>query len=258
MEPAAFAFGLALVMGGLRTLLRWRHTVRLSRDFTSAERSTIAIALIALGALLSLVATSGLAATPNGVDVAAHNLLGGTLDHGGMRIVLWLSYLGEWRLHVGVMLVLVPLLRRSHGWPLALHCSAILCTGLTVIAIKHGLGRARPSDMLLELQDRAFPSGHAAMGLAFWFAVGALLGRDAGLGCRALGVTIAVGVPSIIGWTRLFLRVHWLSDVIGGFAIALFWGGLATLADCFAEHDPLLTRCKKQLERTSSPTGNDE
>lgn len=79
------------------------------------------------------------------------------------------------------------------------------------------------------VQSYSFPSGHAtaaaATAAALAFAVYAVYGRRAALAASLAGALAAV----TIGFSRLFLGVHWPTDVVGGFALALAWVSLVFL-----------------------------
>lgn len=71
--------------------------------------------------------------------------------------------------------------------------------------------RPRPESRFYEPNGHSFPSGHSAYATA-WLAAAWLTGR------RALIVSAAVLVLAV-GASRLYLHVHYLTDVLGGFAL---------------------------------------
>ncbi|MEV5277890.1 phosphatase PAP2 family protein [Streptomyces sp. NPDC051994] len=90
--------------------------------------------------------------------------------------------------------------------------------------VKAAVGRDRPRwpDPVDSAGYSAFPSGHAlsvtvAFGLLVWLLALYGAGPRARRGVLAAGVLCALGV----GFTRLFLGVHWLSDVVGGWLIGV-------------------------------------
>jgi undecaprenyl-diphosphatase len=68
----------------------------------------------------------------------------------------------------------------------------------------------------------AFPSGHATGGIAVWLLCGVAIGsllRDRSLGALVALPFVLLGFA--IGLSRLVLGVHWPSDVVGGWMVAL-------------------------------------
>ncbi|OIJ96018.1 phosphatase PAP2 family protein [Streptomyces colonosanans] len=117
----------------------------------------------------------------------------------------------------------VWLVWRHRAWWLALWVAATCVLGTLVQqALKAAIGRERPvwPDPVDSAHYAAFPSGHAltatvVSGLLLWL----LRGYGAG---RALWSTaLAVAVVSVVGvgLTRVWLGVHWPSDVMGGWLL---------------------------------------
>lgn len=71
--------------------------------------------------------------------------------------------------------------------------------------------RPRPATRFYDPSGQSFPSGHSAQAIA-WVAAAAATGR------RAL-ILAAAAVAVTIGASRLYLHVHYMTDVLGGFAL---------------------------------------
>jgi undecaprenyl-diphosphatase len=103
--------------------------------------------------------------------------------------------------------------------------AAVLALGMaiTVVAVhvaKAEVDRARPSHPLVHTNGQSFPSGHAAYAIAL-VAVAVALSRAAPAQAQRFGiVTIAVVLAVIVGLTRIYLRAHYLSDVLAGAGLA--------------------------------------
>lgn len=104
-------------------------------------------------------------------------------------------------------------------------------TWILVQLAKAGYARPRPPRPHATAAGMAYPSGHAANAVA-WIACAALTARAAARGTTGAAVVAsAVGVALLVGATRIYLRVHYLSDVVGGYALAAaVYGGLGCVA----------------------------
>jgi undecaprenyl-diphosphatase len=92
--------------------------------------------------------------------------------------------------------------------------------------LKAVLARARPDlvQHLVVVVTPSFPSGHALMSAAVYLMLAALLGRELkrpALRRHLLG--LAVLLTLLIGTSRVYLGVHWPSDVLGGWLIGSLW-----------------------------------
>lgn len=101
---------------------------------------------------------------------------------------------------------------------------------LVVFLLKLSIDRVRPSAPGLLERSFSFPSGHAFTA-TFLFGGIVLLGWHRWThGARWLLVLIASGWALAVGWSRLVLRVHYPTDVLGGFALGIAWLALFRIA----------------------------
>jgi membrane-associated phospholipid phosphatase len=96
--------------------------------------------------------------------------------------------------------------------------------GLLQQGVKLAVGRPRPQwpDPVDSAHYNAFPSGHAMTAAIVCEALLWLYLRSSGAGPlgRTVAWTLAVVAVVGVGFTRVFLGVHWASDVVGGFLLA--------------------------------------
>jgi undecaprenyl-diphosphatase len=94
---------------------------------------------------------------------------------------------------------------------------------LTVWAVhwaKDAVDRPRPDHPLVSSADQSYPSGHSAYAIIYVVAavvIGRMYPTWKG---RAAIVGAAIGLVVLIGATRIYLRAHYFSDVIGGYGLA--------------------------------------
>lgn len=94
---------------------------------------------------------------------------------------------------------------------------------------KAAIDRPRPAGALTDTIGSAYPSGHSAYSTAY-VAMAVVAARVlGGFGSRTTLVLAGVVIAAVVGSTRIFLQVHYLSDVIGGYGL-----GLAIFAGCAA------------------------
>lgn len=92
-------------------------------------------------------------------------------------------------------------------------------------ALKRVLGRPRPSAFVAAAEQTfSFPSGHAALSLAFFGILVYFLIRHASrFSLKFLAAAGGVAVIGAIGVSRIYLGAHWPSDVIGSYVLIGVW-----------------------------------
>lgn len=129
--------------------------------------------------------------------------------------------------------------------------------GVTVIVaqalaelVKHIVGRPRPELILQHdlVYSSSFPSGHAMMSPVIYLTLAALLAAgESRQALKALLVVLAVALVLAIGVSRVYLGVHWPTDVLAGWALGSTLAFIATIAiTILATNDGLAAEVKAQ------------
>jgi membrane protein DedA with SNARE-associated domain/membrane-associated phospholipid phosphatase len=194
------------------------------------------------GFLLSLVVVAGVICgwifVGLAQDVVAHEeaVLS---DPGALRFVVdhrvsWANALMKGITWLGSNAVLIPLvaalacytLLRKKDWrATVLLVAAIVGANAWYHVVKPLVARERPPDVvhLITVSGYSFPSGHATAAVAVWGAVAIVLaaGRP---GRQKAAIWIGAGlVATLVSFSRVYLGVHWWTDVAGGMALGGAW-----------------------------------
>jgi undecaprenyl-diphosphatase len=129
--------------------------------------------------------------------------------------------------------------KRDWYWLLCL--SVTIPSGMVLnVLTKLALHRARPSfdDPILIVSTPSFPSGHVAGATLLYGVLAAMLvARINEWRWRVLTVFAAIALIALVALTRIYLGVHYLSDVIAAFAESLAWLTLCLMGiHTFWEH----------------------
>ena len=98
--------------------------------------------------------------------------------------------------------------------------------------LRHGFGRPRPDLVahLVDVHTLSFPSGHAMLSAITYLTLGALLARvQTRRRIKAYVLTVAVGTTLLVGVSRVYLGVHWPTDVLAGWCAGAAWAMLCWL-----------------------------
>jgi undecaprenyl-diphosphatase len=103
---------------------------------------------------------------------------------------------------------------------------AVAAVGVVLVneTMKQVVARPRPKlDWAVRYPDYSFPSGHTMDSIvvlvAVAFVIWALFGRRVGI----VATAVAIGLALLIGFSRIYLGAHYLTDVVGGYLAGALW-----------------------------------
>jgi len=118
--------------------------------------------------------------------------------------------------------------------------SAATLGGLIVSTIlKHWFERPRPDIVphLSPTYTSSFPSGHSLLSATVFLTLGALLGRFVQeFRLKAYFLIVALTLTFLVGLSRVYLGVHWPTDVLAGWCAGLAWATLCWLVARSLQH----------------------
>jgi membrane-associated phospholipid phosphatase len=153
----------------------------------------------------------------------------------GESIFVGVSYLGA-QVLVALLVVIAIVLIARRDWR---HLSVLLVTcgggALINVALKSVFHRTRPA-VASEFNaiSWSFPSGHAMDSLIVYGLFAAWIGERYPR-ARSSAIIGAAALTIAIGYARIYLGVHYLSDVVGGYAAGFIWLGACVSGYRFAE-----------------------
>lgn len=191
-------------------------------------RELAGLAILAAAAALVLVVGLAIARLPFAADRA---IIAGLRAWGGPR---WLPHaavditaLGGGTVLTLVVVLVAGFLLVQRLWLTALMLVLASFTGGRVVAlIKHAIDRARPDlvDHLVPVSSASFPSGHAAASATVYLTLAALASQVVPeRAARRFLFAAAVLLTGAIGASRVYLGVHWPSDVLAGWSFGTLW-----------------------------------
>lgn len=111
--------------------------------------------------------------------------------------------------------------------------AAVVSGQIAATLLKAGIDRPRPDVVphLMQESSLSFPSGHAMISALVYLTLGALASQAArNQATRIYILSLAVFVSLLVGVSRLYLGVHWPSDVLAGWCAGFAWAMLWWMA----------------------------
>ena len=172
------------------------------------------------------------------VDVIVHGLLQKLRTPWMDSAMVAATELGDVQVLLPVVLAALAWFAWRRLWRTSLYwLAAVGVAQVLVKVLKVALHRSRPGLFYDGVESFAFPSGHATMSVVAYGFLAFLICRNQRATVRLLiATTTAFGI-AFIALSRLYLGVHWASDVIAGTSFSLAWIGALAMAYSHRTHD---------------------
>ncbi|WP_282278607.1 bifunctional DedA family/phosphatase PAP2 family protein [Stenotrophomonas sp. PS02297] len=228
-----YRWSAARMDGWLARLLRWsqRHPHLLGRYwndlFDPRRRESVPLAMLALMllllgwgwfVLLMVVVGHG---EPLALDLAVHHLMLALRNPLADYPMAALASLGDWQVLLPATAAGMGYLCWRRRWMAAAHWLAALAFGLALTKLLGAtVDVVRPP---AASSGFGFPSVSVTMATITFGFFAVLISRELPGRTRVWPYLVSGIVVTIIGFARLYLGAHWLSDVIGGMLFGIFW-----------------------------------
>lgn len=200
----------------------------ISRSQKPIGRTTLGKLVIALLLLISSSVLFGVIADlviegeTQAVDLTVLQLIQNIQSNDLTTMIRIISMFGGVAVGIGATIVIIVLLMKKSRKRAALF--ALFSTGGIIIlfsVLKLVFARERPSihELLLE-STYSFPSGHASMSCALALTVVILAWKSK---WRSLALGVGTAYVILIGFSRMYLAVHYPTDVLAGWLLAMAW-----------------------------------
>lgn len=168
---------------------------------------------------------------PGGLDNTAHNLMQSLRTPWMDSLMVGITMLGDTLVYTSLSLVILVWLLWKRNMPATIHwVAAIAFGGIMTRILKVSLQIPRPNDLATGATSFSFPSAHTTMSMVVYGFLAVLVARELGpRGRRIIYVGSSLLIISI-AFSRLYLGVHWVTDIVGGLTLGFVWVSLLGIA----------------------------
>lgn len=214
-----------------------------TKKFTGLPTTILALALIyVLGLLAGIVEDLVMSDPIIAVDIRFANLIPGFRTDALTSVFSWITLLGKSQVILVFICISAALLlvwgKKYYTVPLFI---VVVGSEAFTYLGKLAFHRPRPESAVFVEHSYSFPSGHATIAVAFYGFVAYLLVRFVQGWNRRINILFsAVFLIIAIGLSRVYLGVHYLSDVWSGYLVGMLWLIIAiTLSEWFRHRESL-------------------
>jgi membrane protein DedA with SNARE-associated domain/membrane-associated phospholipid phosphatase len=184
-----------------------------------------------LGILEDVVSNDSLVQFDRGVLSALQGFHAAWADN----LMVAATELGSGNVAVPVVIAVAVVLAVKRCWrTLAYWIGAVTFAQALVWVIKMALARTRPTDLYQGFEQYSFPSGHTASAFVIYGFLAVLIAQGKPRRTKIIIAVVAGAAILLVAISRLYLRVHWVSDVLASLSLGTAWVALLSIA--YAHH----------------------
>ncbi len=177
------------------------------------------------------------------VDIIVHNSLQQLRTPSIDNMMIAVTEMGDIQVVLPVIFAAMAWFVWHRLWQTSLYwLTAVGLAEILVKVMKLALHRPRPSLLYNGVERFSFPSGHATMSVVVYGLLAFLICREQRAWVRNSIAVLVTLVIALIAFSRLYLGVHWASDVIAGISFGLAWISILALAYTYHTHEDIKSR----------------
>ncbi|QNU68506.1 phosphatase PAP2 family protein [Ruminiclostridium herbifermentans] len=144
------------------------------------------------------------------------------------EIVKLITFFGSSKLlkYLSGILLISILINKKYSFNISMIIINIMLSAMLNEGIKNIIQRSRPDILrLIEIKGYSFPSGHSMISMSFYGLLIFLCLRNCKSKWKYIIISLFLLLILLIGFSRIYLGVHYASDVLGGYSLGIAWIG---------------------------------
>ncbi|OPX41988.1 undecaprenyl pyrophosphate phosphatase [Ruminiclostridium hungatei] len=190
---------------------------------------TVFLPLLVFGVLYVTVVFNNI----QGFDTSVYSVVSKMISEKMTSFMRAVSFFASGLFLSSASVVFIPgifIKKRKYSFYSAIIILNIALSSLVNVGLKWMINRVRPDILqLTEVSGLSFPSGHSMAAACFYGFFIYLCCRYLKSGYKIAVTAVLAALICLIGLSRIYLGVHYASDVLGGFSFGVFWIGAITL-----------------------------
>lgn len=179
--------------------------------------------IIFLGIIFSIISFLVLNKKDMYIDNYIYQIISGCKCDTLTYIIKFITYLGSAVVVISInLLILIVLKNKKYGLFLALD---LICITIFQLILKNIFCRTRPIGIgLIEEDGYSFPSGHTLTSVSFYgLLIYFIYNSNINKRYKKILITLLVSIIFLVGFSRIYLGVHYFTDVIGAISFSIIY-----------------------------------